>query len=101
MTRSASWTTRTAVKPFSWLDRARVLSQRSRDGLPQENSARSCVALSGSGPKIAKRQLLAFEPLFCFDAFSLREPVSTLLENALVSHGAGRWKSSIISGTAV
>jgi hypothetical protein len=26
-----------AVKPFSWLESARVFSQRSKDGLPQDN----------------------------------------------------------------
>ena len=42
----------TAVKPFFWFDSARVRSQLSRDGLPQENRERSCASLSGSGAEI-------------------------------------------------
>ena len=50
---------------------------------------------------MAKPQPFLSDLPFCFDTFSLREPPSTSLENALISHGAARWKSSTISGTGV
>src|SRR6202021_3605994 len=39
--------------------------------------------------------------LFALMVFFLREPGSTSLESALVSHGAARWNRAIISGAGV